>query len=144
MKVKSEYDLQADQFCETFTVEVKLTKYPPEMQDAPHWADDGKHGNRYRVKVSHPGLSAAKLSFDFWGSIRDREQNKHPSKYDILACLSSDSHCADDFDDFCGDTGYDSDSRKARKLWKRCTKFAKQIRAFFNAEGELDALREIS
>lgn len=38
-----------------------------------------------------------------------------------------DSDVPDDFEDFCDDFGYDSDSRKAKKTWKACRKMAKMV-----------------
>ena len=39
-----------------------------------------------------------------------------PSAYDVLACLTKSQY--DDFNDCCGDFGYDTDSRKALKTFK--------------------------
>lgn len=120
------------------------------------------HGLRYRVTIWREGKSG-KLAFDYWGSIASREaiawaehlghgslnskerralSESRPTAYDVLACISGDQNCADTFAEFCGDMGYDTDSISARKLWKRCSKFAKQIRAFFS-ESELTELAEI-
>lgn len=68
---------------------------------------------------------------------------KHPSAYDILTCVNSDSSCPDTFADFCSEYGYDTDSIKAEQTFKRASGFAKRIRAFFTA-AELESLSEIN
>lgn len=67
----------------------------------------------------------------------------HPSAYDVLACISSDAYCAETFKDFCGEYGYERDSIKALQTFRRCSAFAKRLRAFFTAE-ELSQLSEIN
>jgi hypothetical protein len=148
-KSKSKYDLQAEKFLEDYKLELHLTICPPAMQSAPKWAKDGKHGTKYRVQIYLPGCpDKGCLSFDFWGSYADKKQNemhfhkKHPSKYDILACISSDSYCPDTFGEFCIELGYDIDSIRAKKTFKRCRKFSRDIREFFTTD-ELNQLREI-
>lgn len=72
-----------------------------------------------------------------------RPDPQHPGAYSVLACVLSDSHCPDTFADFCGEYGYDVDSIKAEQTFKRCSSFAKRIRAFFTAQ-ELESLSEIN
>lgn len=48
---------------------------------------------------------------------------KMPDAYDVESCLVSDATCAEnclDFDDFCWQMGYDTDSRKAHKIYSEC------------------------
>jgi len=59
-----------------------------------------------------------------------------------LTCVSSDSNVYDSFEDFCGEFGYDTDSRKAEGTWKKVKKFADRINAFFT-ETELEEFQEI-
>lgn len=66
----------------------------------------------------------------------------HPSAYDVLACISSDVYCPETFAEFCADYGYEADSIKALQTFRRCSAFAKRLRAFFTAE-ELSQLSEI-
>lgn len=255
MKTTPEYDIQAKSFLFSnglkFRATLSNTKTPP-------WKDgDGQHGNHYRVTISrtarrppttysYRGKEMAgyqgdatyvrhtnhpqRLTFDFWGSIRDAgfcsckeckgegkirskkeeletyphpeagqpvkpytrtlikslikrgdkeaadrifkstEKHpatltryvrpivpctackgtgnvqgpdfRHPSAYDVLACISSDIHCEESFADFCSDFGYETDSIKAKQTHGRCLAFSKRLRAFFTPS-ELEQLAEI-
>lgn len=64
-----------------------------------------------------------------------------PSAYDLLACLTK--YNPGTFENFCGDYGYDTDSRKALKIYKTVVKEWKDLTSIFN-EQELEALAEIS
>lgn len=165
----TDYQKQATDFCERFGIKFRATEYPADMQTAPAWVEDGNsgshtypHGLRYRVTLSRDGK--ADLGFDFWASIADREAIERvrkantyidaeakrkaaqakPTAYDVLACISSDIYCPDNFADFCDEYGYDEDSRKAYATWERCSKFAKELREFFATDEEREALAEIS
>lgn len=111
-----------------------------DKQKAPAWADEGGvHGQHFRVTLSK---KRARLVFDYWGSQKDAETGKHPSAYDVLACISSEANTPDTFADFCREYGYESDSIKALATFKRANTFARRLRAFFTA-GELEGLAEI-
>jgi len=167
----TDYQKQAADFCERFGVTIKATRYPDAMQDGPEWATDDKpigkfgfkHGLRYRIVLSRKGK--ADVSFDYWGSIADREAlakrnawggltaaeaqaeakaKREPSPYSVLACISGDIHCPETFEDFCAEYGYDEDSRKAEATFRRVFEFAKELRAFFATDEEREALAEIS
>lgn len=120
------------------------------VQKAPKWADDGsEHGLQYRVTLSRktrPGgvnaVHASPLSFPFWDSVAAKENGEILSAYSVLACISGDVHCSETFADFCGDYGYDEDSRTAYAAFKRCATFARKLRAFFS-EKEIEGLSEI-
>lgn len=133
------YDQQANAFLTTHGI--KFTCKPGSGK-APAWTDgDNKeHGNHYRVTLSKHDK---RITFDFWGSIADASAGLRTERpYSVLACLSGDVRCPENFADFCGEYGYDSDSRKAYRDFKRCAAFGKRLRDFFT-EDEIDALQEI-
>lgn len=155
---ETKYDEQAAEFCRTFGVRVTVNRKgretcPPDRgftPDGPTSRNDcatcgSVHGDAYRVTLSyatnppHPQPCA----FNYWGSQHDRLAGTHPSRYDILACVASDSTSPDTFEEFCGEYGYDADSRKAHALFKRCAAFAKRLRAFFASDEIREALAEI-
>jgi hypothetical protein len=124
---------------------------PAKVQTPPAWAEkDRDHGIKYRVTLSRkvrPGgvnpVSARPVSFQFWDSISAREKGEALTAYGVLACISGDVHCPDTFAEFCGEFGYDTDSRKAFATFKRCAALAVRLRAFFT-ETERAELSEIS
>jgi len=64
-----------------------------------------------------------------------------PTAYDVLAAVQKSD--VGTFADFCGDFGYDEDSRKAEQTYFAVQKEAAAVRAFFSAE-ELDQINEIA
>jgi hypothetical protein len=134
----NEYDTQAEQFLTSNGIKFRATLSDTK---APAWGDNGKHGHHYRVTLSKP---AARLTFDFWSSIADAEKGiKTVRPYSVLACISGDAYTPETFADFCGEYGYESDSIKALQTFRRCSAFAKRLRAFFT-EAELEQLQEIN
>jgi hypothetical protein len=62
---------------------------------------------------------------------------REPTAADVLYCLASDARCGEDtFEDFCGNLGYDLDSRKAEATWKTCQAMAPRLRRFLVDEYE--------
>lgn len=66
---------------------------------------------------------------------------KTPTAYDVLACLQK--YDAGTFENFCGDFGYDTDSRTAKKTYKAVVKeFGKVCEMWTDAE--IEAMQCIS
>lgn len=65
---------------------------------------------------------------------------KEPTAYDILSCLQK--YDVGSFDDFCSDFGYDSDSRKAEKIYNVVVNEYTQVCALFT-EPEMEEMQEI-
>jgi hypothetical protein len=63
-----------------------------------------------------------------------------PSNYDILACLTTNNPI--DFENFCLDYGYDTDSRKAEKIYKAVCEEWNNIKMLYSDE-EITKLQEI-
>jgi hypothetical protein len=60
-----------------------------------------------------------------------------PTAIDVLSCLLSDSNSADqDFDSWCQDLGYDSDSRKAERIYKACESISCKLHKFLGEDYE--------
>lgn len=58
-----------------------------------------------------------------------------PSIADVVECLISDASSADQtFEDWCGDYGYDTDSRKAGATYKAVVKQTAALRRLLGAE----------
>ena len=103
----------------------KGAKPNPEFKDGTAWTVELCRGNKPPNKVM-------KLPF-YQGSAH----KKPPTLVDVLACLHSDASGVQDgrtFEDWAGDFGYDTDSRKAESTFKACQKIARQLRDFLGAE----------
>ena len=88
-----------------------------------------KNWNNHLITVTH---NKKRLSFDFWGSIMNPENKTEQEVVFAFYCLLSDS-CAgnETFENFCGDFGYDQDSRTAERIHKQCiSSLAKFNRVF--------------
>ena len=98
------------------------------------WNDTGKEDrNHYRVRLSK---GAASYTLDFFGSINDARNNKEPDVYDVLACLEW--HEPGTFEDFCGNFGYEQDSRSAFAIYKAvCAQFKGLSRVFTEQDREI-------
>lgn len=131
--MKTEHDNQADAFLATHGIKCRIAL---SNSKPAHWEPAGNH---YRVTLSQPG---ARMTFDFWGSLNDAKAGKDPSAYDILACISGDVFCPQDFSDFCSEYGYDADSIKAKQTFTRASRFAARLNQFFTPE-QIEALSEI-
>lgn len=120
------------------------------------------HGKHYRCTFSRirkgtenyniPDVLNA-LSIDFWNSYADEEllalgckayrngetmikfnfKNPKPTvkASDVLPCIER--YMPEDFESWCSDFGYDTDSRKAYGIYELVQKQAKETRAFFTA-----------
>lgn len=65
---------------------------------------------------------------------------KAPTPYDVLASITK--YDPGSFENFCGDYGYDSDSRKAEKTYQAVKKEFEELQKLYN-DRELEMLAEI-
>lgn len=163
------YTLQAESFLRDAGVVLVIEKAVP--QQAPNWAQDGKHGTCWAVtmvKLKYPlvaylaTVSPTKIrrddlrgniekerTFLFWSSIQSKEEaryslhgEKKPTAYDILASVSMQASDQESFEDFCANFGLDTDSRKAESTYKECLELHEKLKAIFTPS-ELEKLAEI-
>lgn len=121
------------------------------------------HGKHYRATFSKAGRGH--ISFDFWNSYADEEQNyfvthrafwgaddrltrqyrgkkrTQVTAYSVLACLQKNDPGS--LEDFCGDFGYDTDSRRAEETYRAVVEEWRKVRRFFTA-AEMEQLQQIS
>jgi len=100
--------------------------------------DKEKNINRnvYTVTIKRNGL---RISFKFGDSIINTQEGKQPELYDILACLQSDYFIPDNFKDFCSEFGYNEDSIKTKKLYKKCISQSQKLKAIFK-DNEIEVM----
>lgn len=94
------------------------------------------------AKNRHDHKKAAK----FWEAPRDRAKRigakpASPTPYDMLACIEKNDPGT--FEDFCGDFGYDTDSRRAETVYQAVVKQYRQLARFLTPE-ELTEAQEIN
>lgn len=99
-------------------------------------------GDHYRITLSREATKGARLVFDFWGSQNDMIERRKLRPYSVLACLSSDVHTPETFEDFCAEFGETEDNRRALQTFRRADRFARRLRAFLTEE-EIKTLSEI-
>lgn len=74
-------------------------------------------------------LKCGKKQYTFEFGQSEAAGSEEPTMYDVLACLTK--YDPGTFENFCGDYGYDTDSRKAEKTYKAvCREFAAMERLF--------------
>lgn len=94
------------------------------------------YGYSYKVTLRYRGR---RLTVPFFcGSMAGE-----PTAADVVSSLILDARCGEyDFDEFCRELGYDSDSRKAEKTWKACQAVAPKIRSLLGDDFEAFAEKE--
>lgn len=92
--------------------------------------DEWQQGaNDWRVTLSYNGRS---YTLDFW---QGKGITDAPDAAGVLECLLSDASGADQsLEDWCGDLGYDTDSRKAERTWKACQRCALRLRRLLGSD----------
>lgn len=99
----------------------------------------------YKLGVGHctlngKGVTKLKIDRTIRAHVRPRDNSlssyeghvvpKNPELADLLNSLQSDCAGGDQsFEEFCGDFGYDTDSRKAYATWEACTQIRGRMRS---------------
>lgn len=103
------------------------------------WTDaDAGYRPHYRCTLKGPGGS---YTFDFWHSLNAGKTGEKATTYDVLACLEW--HTPEVFADFCGELGYNTDSRSAHRTWKACIAMTRALHRIFPSETARETLAEI-
>lgn len=99
-----------------------------------HW-DDGNEKNPWQENwnnhVVHVrwGDSGLRTSFEFWGSTNDPEiDSEEDLLYAFQAFIDDVIAGEKDFEEFCGEFGFDTDSRRAERIWRMCRNSARKFR----------------
>lgn len=168
--IKSEYELQADQFLRRENMEFTAKFF----FHGPHWEYDKDSRDVYQLTLERPGRKPLTIRFgqskvnsrNYWNAKPGLKtagprfrysanvpppgydwgdwiqvKPKAPTAYDLLSCLTK--YDPGSLENFCGEFGYDTDSRKAEKTWRACLDEWHQVQDFFT-EAQLNEIREIN
>lgn len=96
---------------------------------------------RFGMSINDTEIFHAIPGHDFPSADKTKARRLVKSKllYSLLSCISSDYYCPETFDDFCNEFGYDSDSRKAERLFEKCREQSAQLKKIFT-EKEIECL----
>lgn len=135
----TDYQKQAQDFLDRFGIKFRATLSDSKV--AP-WHDKYDHErHHFRICLSKKG--GGRIVFDFFESKAHSDSGSlATTPYSVLACISGDAYCPEDFKEFCDEYGYESDSIKALQMFRRCSAFGRRLRNFFTAK-ELEELSEI-
>ena len=90
--------------------------------------------NNHLITVTNTD-NKQRCTFEFWASISNPELN---TEYDILNafyCFVTDGISGKlDFEDFCREFGYDTNSRTAKKTWKACGRAAAKLERIYSGD----------
>lgn len=98
--------------------------------------------DRKELNTPHLGNVIKRKDYDFLNNSKSDiiHYPKAPNAYDVLSCLQK--YEVGTFEDFCGEFGYNTDSRKAEKTYNAVKDEWQNVAMLWN-ESELEQLREI-
>lgn len=155
--LKNTYEVQAFEFLEKHKAKIK-TKF---VAYDKHFPDDDKPRDIYEVTIEREGHKPYVFRFgqsimnssgyvelcadqrrdrgESYSSVQKYRKQAHrpPSDYDILAAVTKNDPGT--FEEFCGDFGYDTDSRKAEGIYFAVQKEFSEVRRIFG-----DVLEELA
>lgn len=111
----------------------KRTDHNPNMDHDPkhpmdHWTCELARENQKQF----PPFGHMQVTF----SMGIGHNGAQPDLPGVLSCLASDASSveSDDFEDWCSELGYDTDSRKAERTYKACKAEAVKLEKFLGRE----------
>lgn len=127
METLTDYQKQAEDFLKetNTTLKIKYLKYDY------HFADDKEKRDIYRVTLKRGRKS---YTFNFGQSLNNTQKSIVPSSYEILTCLTKEN--PEDFENFCSNFGYDTDSIEASKVYKSVIKEWEGIKRVFDVDSD--------
>jgi hypothetical protein len=130
------YTKQANDFLKETNTTLKINF----LDCMPYFDSDKKDGASRNVYFIILTRGNNKMRFKFGDSMNNTDKGGKPNSYDVLTCLNK--YDPGTFEDFCGEFGYEVDSRQAFKTYKAVKKEFKDLSSLYNEE-ELEKLSEI-
>lgn len=126
----SEYTKQAERFAKKVGLKMNVLGF---VWEHPDWDAKCSHA-KFTIRFTRNGKQ---WTLDFYQSISEGENE--PSIYDVLACLTK--YDPGNFEQFCYEFGYNSDSRKAERTYESVVDEYENVMRLFS--DVIDELREI-
>ena len=105
-----------------FIAEHKISAEVQTASSNPLMEDGGRDMDHYAVTLKH-GRKRMSVTFSMGRGLR-----REPNADDVLDCLASDAATStQSFEYWCGDLGYDVDSRKAERTFKAVRKQSERL-----------------
>lgn len=128
----TDYEKQAKDFLD----ETKTTFKALFVEHGKHFPDDKEDRDIFSITLTKGDRH---YTFKFGQSIANA--GIIPKPYDVLACLQN--YDVGDFENFCGDFGYDIDSIKAKKSYDAVVNEYNQLKMLYS-DAELEKMAEIN
>lgn len=138
------YNVTIERGSRKFTV-----KFGQSINDSGFYYTKGRQrtdlDRKYLDKEKYPRLATYIKNKIDWSFMNNGKSDvvhypKAPDEYSVLACLTK--YDPGSFPDFCGEFGYDEDSRKAERIYNAVCDEYKNVAMLFN-DNELELLQEI-
>ena len=130
-KYTTEYDMQANNFLAVTGTTLEITR----DEVVKKW---GFYRWKYSCKLRRGHKT---YTFPFFDSATNYEEDKRPSKYDVLACLET-YDCILGFEDFALEFGCDIEDKETKKIYNACMRQSEKLHGLFTNE-ELEMLTGI-
>ena len=114
------YLQQANDFAKKHNVSMKINS----VNYGKHFSDDKESRYIFNITLKR---NRKQYTFNFGQSLASGSEE--PTMYDILTCLEK--YESRDFEDFCSNYGYDTDSIKALKTYKAVDREYKSVNRLF-------------
>lgn len=111
--------------------------------------EHGSHGSNYGYVVKvHSDATGASVRFDYHDSIARHDEgidqlDRENLLYAFRAFTSDADAGSRSFSEFCGDFGYDEDSREAERIHKACKTLAQKFDRLFHDHREPGMVLEL-
>ncbi len=131
--IENQYEKQANDFLK----KAKATMQISFVKIGPFFSDDKEVRSIYKFTIASQN---GRYTGKFGQSVFESQNGTMPTSYDILSCLTK--YNPGTFENFCGDYGYDTDSRKAEKTYKAVVKEYEGLSKVFTTR-QLEEMQEI-
>lgn len=122
-------DQKLSELCKSVKISSKYGEARKPWDQLDKWQQEA---HQYRVTLRYKGRQ---MSLDFFMGPALKEE---PGAAGVLSCLLSESVALErDFEEWCGDYGYDTDSRKAERIYKECVKSGERLKKLLGEDYEL-------